>query len=113
MMNKKVYKSLDDYKILKRECEDQGIEFMSTPFDLKSLECLHEIGMYYYKIPSGELTNLPLIREIAKVAKKVILSTGMSNLDEISETIDILVSGGVSKKSISVLHCHRHVRCRH
>ena len=105
-MLKRIHLPLDDYKILKQECEDKDIEFMSTPFDLKSLACLHEIGMCYYKIPSGELTNLPLIREIAKVAKKVILSTGMSNLDEISETIDVLVSGGISKKNISALHCN-------
>jgi N,N'-diacetyllegionaminate synthase len=105
-MLKRIHLPLDDYKILKQECEKKDIEFMSTPFDLKSLACLVELGMASYKIPSGEITNLPLIREISEVAKNVILSTGMSNLSEISDTIDVLVNGGISKNNISILHCN-------
>ena len=105
-MLKKIHLPLGDYEILQRECKKNDIEFMSTPFDLKSLACLVDLKMSFYKIPSGEITNLPLIREIAKVAKNVILSTGMSNLNEISDILDILTKAGISKNNISILHCN-------
>lgn len=79
---------------------------MSTPFDLVSIKLLAELGQDYMKVPSGEITNLPYLRAVAKAGQKVILSTGMSTLDEISTAIDILTSGPLNRQDIIVLHCN-------
>jgi N,N'-diacetyllegionaminate synthase len=79
---------------------------MSTPFDLVSIDCLAELGMDYWKIPSGEITNLPYLRKIAKKGGKVILSTGMSELPEIEAAMKVLVDGGIAREDISLLHCN-------
>ncbi len=82
------------------------IEFLSTPFDLKSIDFLKSLNMKYFKIPSGEITNLPYLIKVAKLKKKVILSTGMANLIEIREALKILTSHGTKKKNITVLQCN-------
>ncbi len=105
-MCRAIHLPLSDYAKLKAICEQVGIGFMSTPFDLVSIDLLGELGMDYMKIPSGEITNLPYLRRIGALGTKVILSTGMSNLDEIAEAIYILNQAGTAYGDISLLHCN-------
>jgi N,N'-diacetyllegionaminate synthase len=105
-MCRKIHLKLADYKPLADLCREVGIGFMSTPFDLVSIDCLSELGMDYWKIPSGEITNLPYLRKIAKKGGKVILSTGMSELPEIEAAMQVLVDGGIAREDISLLHCN-------
>jgi N,N'-diacetyllegionaminate synthase len=83
----------------------KGIGFFSTGFDIESIDMLIRLGQEKIKIPSGEITNLPLLRHVGKMNKEVILSTGMSDLGEVEKAIDILESSGTQKKKITVLHC--------
>ena len=85
-------------------CKKREITFLSTPFDLESIDLLEELDLELYKIPSGEITNLPYLRKIGATKKKVILSTGMSTLQEIKDAIAVLKESGCPK--ISVLHCN-------
>jgi N,N'-diacetyllegionaminate synthase len=78
--------------------------FLSTPFDLYAVDLLDSYGLDTFKIPSSELTNLPYLRKISKMNKKIILSTGMANLGEIEDAISILVEGGTNKDNITLLH---------
>ena len=87
-------------------CKAKGIMFLSTPFDLESVDMLDRLGMEIFKIPSGEITNLPLLRKIGSLKKPVIMSTGMCRLDEIESAINILEKAGSSHSNISVLHCN-------
>ncbi len=105
-MCRKIHLKLNDYKPLAEICQQVGIGFMSTPFDLVSIDCLAELGMDYWKIPSGEITNLPYLRKIASKGGKVILSTGMSIPEEINAAISILEEGGIARCDISLLHCN-------
>ena len=89
-----------------KECEKCGINFLSTAFDLKNIELLNELGLEIFKIPSGEITNLPYLKAIAKLNKKVFMSTGMSNLAQIQEALDILCKYGTKRKNITLLHCN-------
>ena len=82
-----------------------NIGFFSTGFDIESIEMLVRLGQDLFKIPSGEITNLPLLRYIGKLSKKIILSTGMSDMIEIEEAITALEIAGTSKNQITVLHC--------
>ena len=86
-------------------CKAMKIDFLSTAFDLESIDFLQSIGLSLFKIPSGEITNLPYLRHVAKVAHEVILSTGASNLDEIECALEILYKNGQTNESITVLHC--------
>lgn len=81
-----------------------GVMFLSSAFDLESIDLLKDLGLGVFKIPSGEITNLPYLRKTAKTGKKVILSTGMSTLGEIEEALDVLKENGA--KEITVLHCN-------
>ena len=83
-----------------------GIEFCSTPFDIESLEYLIELDIKRIKIPSGEITNMPLLREIGATQKPIILSSGMAVIQEIEAALNILVASGASKEMITVLHCN-------
>ena len=94
----------EDYKELISYCVQKKILFLSTPFDLPSIRFLEEVGMEIYKIPSGEITNLPYLREIGRLRKKIILSTGMSTIDEINQCIEVLYNQG--SKDITLLHCN-------
>lgn len=87
-------------------CKNKGIIFLSTPFDLESIDMLHGFGLEIFKIPSGEITNLPYLRKIGKLKKKVILSAGMANLGEIGDALDVLTASGTLKEDITVLHCN-------
>lgn len=105
-MCRKIHLRLDDYLPLSQLCREVGIGFMSTPFDLVSIDCLASLGMDYWKIPSGEITNLTYLRKIASKGGKVILSTGMSEMPEIEAAMAVLQSGGIPRKDISLLHCN-------
>ncbi len=105
-MCRAIHLPLSAYAPLKQECDRVGIGFMSTPFDLVSIDTLEPLGMDYYKIPSGEITNLPYLRKIASKGRKVIMSTGMCELDEIAAAIDILTRGGLRFDDITLLHCN-------
>lgn len=97
---------LSEFKPIKRWCEDRGVVFFSTAFDLKSAKFLNELGQEIHKVPSGEITNLPYLKLLSSFKKPIILSTGMSNLDEIRDALEILLSNGMQKKDITVLHCN-------
>ena len=105
-MCRAIHLPLSDYVRLKAVCDEVGIGFMSTPFDLVSIDTLEPLDMDYYKIPSGEITNLPYLRKIASKHRPVIMSTGMSNLDEIAAALDVLERGGVQRGMITLLHCN-------
>lgn len=87
-------------------CLQRGIIFLSSPFDLESIDLLERMHLQIFKIPSGEINNLPYLRKIGILKKKVILSTGMSGLKEIREALSILIKSGTPKKNITVLHCN-------
>jgi N,N'-diacetyllegionaminate synthase len=91
---------------LQAYCKNKNIGFLSTGFDEESVDFLSEMNIPFYKIPSGEITNFPLIRHIALKGKPVILSTGMSTLEEVNKAIDILTSNGIPKDDITLLHCN-------
>ncbi len=105
-MLEKISLVYNDFEKLKKYCNKKKIEFLSTPFDLKSIDFLKSLNMRYFKVPSGEITNLPYLIKIAKLKKKVILSTGMANLKEIGEALKLLISYGTKKKNITVLQCN-------
>jgi len=86
-------------------CKKIKIEFMSSPFDLESIKLLHKLGIKRFKIPSGEINNIPYLEEIGKLNKEIIISTGMSDLLEIKRALNILLKFGTKKSKITVLHC--------
>jgi N,N'-diacetyllegionaminate synthase len=90
---------------LKKIANSVGLEFLSTGFDIRSMEMLLALGIERIKIPSGEITNLPYLRYVAAQGKEVILSTGMSTLKEIETALAVLVRGGIKLQNITVLHC--------
>lgn len=87
-------------------CRSKEILFLSTPFDLDSVNLLKKLGLKIFKIPSGEITNLPYLRKIGALKKEIILSTGMANLGEIEDALDALREAGTELKNIAVLHCN-------
>lgn len=105
-MCRKIHLRLEDYAPLAEICREVGIGFMSTPFDLVSIDCLALLGMDYWKIPSGEITNLPYLRKIARKGGKVILSTGMSELCEVEAALEVLEDNGIGRADVALLHCN-------
>ena len=105
-MIKKIHLPLEDYKILKAECDKLQIEFMSTPFDDLSIEILKELDLKRFKIPSGEITNLPYLRKIGDMGKPIIMSTGMALLEEVRAALNVLLEVGAEKDQITILHCN-------
>ena len=87
-------------------CRRQGIRFLSTGFDIESLDLLAGLGIPILKIPSGEITNLPYLQHIGRMGKPVILSTGMANMAEIGAALDVLEQAGTLRQQITVLHCN-------
>lgn len=106
VMIKKLELDLEAHRQLIRHCQQCNIMFLSSPFDLDSIMMLHELDLAIFKIPSGEITNLPYLRAIGQLGKPVILSTGMSEMAEIEAAINILCSAGLQKKDLTVLHCN-------
>lgn len=102
-MLKKLLLTYDEFAELSEYCRKIGIQFLSTPFDLVSIDFLEKLGCNVWKIPSGEITNLPYLERIAKTHKKVILSTGMCTLDEVKEAIAVLEQNDAGE--ITILHC--------
>lgn len=87
------------------QCSTLGIEFISSPFDLPSVTFLSELGLTTIKIPSGEITNLPYLKKIGRLHKRIFLSTGMADLGEIEDALDILTGSGTPADNITILHC--------
>ena len=94
------HKELLDY------AKSLDIGFLSTPFDLPSIELLNELGLEMFKIPSGEITNLPYLKAVGGLKKRVILSTGMSDLNEIRAALSVLIKSGTKERDISILHAN-------
>lgn len=105
-MLKKLELSEKAHHDLFQYCQQRKIMFMSTPFDIESIDFLNNLGLELFKIPSGEITNLPYLRKIGKFNKKVILSTGMADLGEIEDALNVLTESGTPKNNIVVLHCN-------
>jgi N,N'-diacetyllegionaminate synthase len=99
-LNVHAHKELFDY------CNKKGITFLSSPFDLESIDLLNDLELGIFKIPSGEIINLPYLEKIGKLNKKVILSTGMSDLGEIEDALKILINNGTKRNNITVLQCN-------
>lgn len=105
-MLRKILLRMEDFEELNDYCIKKDIKFLSTPFDLVSVEFLANLNMDYMKIPSGEITNLPYLRKIARLDIPVIMSTGMSNLGEIEAALQVLYDAGLNEGQISLLHCN-------
>ncbi|WP_270978418.1 N-acetylneuraminate synthase [Campylobacter helveticus] len=102
-MIKKLELSREAHFELMKHCKKHNIAFLSTPFDLESVAFLQSLNLSYFKIPSGEITNFPYLKAVAKCKKKVLLSTGMANLAEIEAALEILRKNGT--RDITLLHC--------
>ncbi|MDM1352182.1 N-acetylneuraminate synthase [Myroides marinus] len=105
-MLKKLELSIEDHERIIDYCNQKGIQFFSTAFDLESLNYLSEIGLDLVKIPSGEITNLPYLRKAAMLFNKVILSTGMCTFNEVEDALNVFLKEGISKENITILHCN-------
>lgn len=105
-MLKQLELSEQDHLDLMSYCSDKNIKFFSTAFDDKGIDYLDNLGFDLFKIPSGELTNYPYLRAVAKKKKPVFLSTGMANLNEIQDAMEVLFQFGLSKDQITILHCN-------
>ena len=105
-MLKKFELSMKQFKILKKVCNAHKIKFLSSSCDIESTKNILRLGINIFKIPSGEITNLPYLKFIGGLKKKIILSTGMSSYEEIADAIKILTKKGTKKKNITILHCN-------
>lgn len=105
-MSRKFHFTHDIFPLLKQEVEKRGKMFLSTAFDLKSLDYLTSMGESIYKIPSGEITNLPYLRAIAQRASEVYISTGMATFEEVEAAVNALLEAGQTKEQITVLQCN-------
>ena len=105
-MCNKLTLSFQETRSLKLYAEKKDIKFLSTPFDLVSIDFLYKLGLDCLKIPSGEITNLPYLRKIGGLKKEIIMSTGMANLEEIKDALNILTNFGTPKEKITLLHCN-------
>ncbi|MFR4303421.1 MAG: N-acetylneuraminate synthase [Bacteroides thetaiotaomicron] len=105
-MLRKLELSAEDHYELIRYCKERNIRFLSTAFDMESIDFLHSLNMGLWKIPSGEITNYPYIKKIASFMEPVILSTGMCELSDIEAALNVLIEEGVSKEQITILHCN-------
>jgi N,N'-diacetyllegionaminate synthase len=104
-MLKKLELSIEQHHELIAYCKQKSIKFLSTAFDLESIDLLNSLNIQLFKIPSGEITNLPYLKKIGFLNKEVILSTGMCVMSEIEDALDTLIKAGTDRKNISVLHC--------
>ncbi len=104
-MLKKLELSVNDHHELIAYCNSKKIKFLSTAFDLDSIDLLNDLNIDLFKIPSGEITNLPYLEKIGRLNKQVIVSTGMCVMEEIEDAVNTLVASGTQRDKISVLHC--------
>lgn len=105
-MLKKLELSHEDHQAIIKYCNHKNVRFFSTAFDLESLYYLKEIGMNLVKIPSGEITNYPYLKLAAQLFSRVIISTGMSTLEDINAAVDVFLNEGYTKDNITILHCN-------
>jgi N,N'-diacetyllegionaminate synthase len=105
-MIKKLELDIDTHKELIAYCKEKNIMFLSTPFDHDSIDMLNHLGLEIFKVPSGEITNLPYLRHIGSLNKNVILSTGMADMGEIEDALNILIEAGTARQNITVLHAN-------
>ena len=105
-MIKKLDLGYEAFVELKKYCDKKGIVFLSSPFDLESIDFLDQLGLDIFKVPSGEITNLPYLRKLGSLNKQVIMSSGMADLKEVKEAVDVLISNGTDREGITVLHCN-------
>jgi len=105
-MLKKLELSIEQHYELIDYCKNKDVKFLSTAFDLESIELLSKLNLGFWKIPSGELTNYPYLKRIARENQPVILSTGMSTIEEIKAAVHVLTKHGTDKQHITILHCN-------
>lgn len=105
-MLKKLELNTENTNILLKYCKKKNIKFLSSVFGIKSFHILHSLGVKKIKIPSGEINNIPLLKHISKFKKEIILSTGMANMKEVSQAVNVLSQNKISKKQITVMHCN-------
>ena len=105
-MCKKIHLKLEDYKPLKTFCEEVGVKFISTPFDLLSIDVLESLDMDFWKVPSGEVTNYPYLVKIANAHRPVVMSTGMCEVEEVRDAVNVLLDNGLTRDQVSLLHCN-------
>ncbi|MDT0294074.1 N-acetylneuraminate synthase [Mesonia ostreae] len=105
-MLKKLELSHENHQELKSYATKRGVKFLSTAFDLESLDYLKEIGIDLAKIPSGEITNYPYLKKLAGLFPKIVMSTGMANMQEIKDAFRVLINNGAKQENISILHCN-------
>ncbi|MBR5251776.1 MAG: N-acetylneuraminate synthase family protein, partial [Oscillospiraceae bacterium] len=103
-MIKKIHFGFEAHQELKEYCDSIGIMYLSTPFDMDSIDFLAGMDMPVWKIPSGEITNLPYLEKVARLGKPVIMSTGMCEISEVKESLDVLYKNGVT--DVTILHCN-------
>jgi len=99
-LDRKIHEELIDH------CKQIDIQFLSTAFDHDSIDLLDELNIPLFKIPSSEITNLPYLRHIGKMGKPIIMSTGMSSLEEVRDALNVLIESGAEKEQITILHCN-------
>ena len=104
-MLKKLELSKEAHNELIAYCQKRHVRFFSTAFDLESIDYLHSLHLGLWKIPSGELTNYPYLKKIASFGEPVILSTGMSELEEVNDAVQVLLTHGLTREQITLLHC--------
>ncbi|GAB6034251.1 N-acetylneuraminate synthase [Galenea microaerophila] len=95
-----------DHKMVLNYCQQEGIEFMSTPFDSESIEFLHHLGVQRWKIPSGELLSIPYLQQIAQFNQPTYLSTGMATLEEVGLAVETLFQAGLARENLTLLHAN-------
>ena len=105
-MLKKLEMGNEWYPVLMKRCEEKGVRFLSTGFDVESIDFLDALEVPFYKIPSGEITNKSYLRHIARKGKEIILSTGMAHLQEVKDAVEVIEKEGVDRNQITVLHCN-------
>lgn len=103
-MLRKLALTYDDFRMLKKYCTEMEIGFVSTPFDLASIDFLESLDMDFWKVPSGEVTNLPYLERIGKTGRDIVLSTGMCHMEEIRDALEALKKNGAGK--VTILHCN-------
>lgn len=105
-MLKKLELSHENHLELMKYCSERNIKFFSTAFDVEGVNYLNDLGLSFFKIPSGEITNYPYLKAVALCGKPVILSTGMCSENEIEQALNVLIQYGLEKTAISILHCN-------
>lgn len=105
-MLKNLELSHENHLELMRYCSERNIRFFSTAFDVEGVNYLNDLGLSFFKIPSGEMTNYPYLKAVALCGKPVVMSTGMCLESEIKEALDVLLKFGLKKEFISILHCN-------